>query len=190
MAVTKIFKSLSLRHCSLSCHELARPAYALSKDLKQQISNKKLPIEFIALSQALEPVHVIKVSKNTFEFFAGWHWLDECHIRLLHEISIIIHKHIKSREIVKTAWAYQLSKHCCDLHRGSNLAQLTELLDTIPLSVRKQLLKDSYSYSALQTVSNLTNESRSAIRNQLRKVKTTKIETKSQSVLNELLQGT
>lgn len=189
MAVTKKIKSISLRHCSLSCHELARPAYALSKDLRHQINNRQLPREFITLSQALEPVHVIEVSKKSFEFFAGWQWLDECQIRQVQDISIIIHKHIPNREIAKTAWAFQLSKHSCDLYRGSNLAQLTDLLDKIPSNIRKQLLKGSYSYSALQTVSNLTNESRSAIRNQLRKAKATNTETEPKSVLSELLEG-
>lgn len=50
-------------------------------------------------------------------------------------------------------------------------------------------MKDSYSYSALQTVSNLTDESRSAIRNQLRKAQATTVETKPKSVLSELLRG-
>ena len=189
MAVTKKIRSVSLRHCSLSCHELARPAYALSKDLRHQISNRQLPQEFITLSQTLEPVHVIEAPNNSFEFFAGWQWLDECKIRQVQDISIIIHKHIPSGEIVKTAWAYQLCKHSSDLHRSSNLAQLTELLDKIPSNIKKQLLNGSYSSSALKTFSNLTNESRSAIRNQLRKTKITRTETKHKSVLSELLRS-
>lgn len=187
MAVTKKIRSVSLRRCSLSCHELARPAYALSKDLKHQINNRQLPQEFITLSQTLEPVHVIEVSNNSFEFFAGWQWLDDCQIRQLQDISIIIHKHIPSREIAKTAWAYQLCKHSSDLHRSSNLAQLTKLLEKIPSNIKKQILNGSYSSSALQTVSNLTNESRSAIRNQLTKAKATNKETEPKSILSELL---
>jgi len=107
---------------------------------------------------------------------------------VLQDISIIIHKHIPSGEIVKTAWAYQLCKHSCDLHRDTNLAQLAELLDEIPLKIRQKLLKGSYSYSALKTVANLTDESRSAIRNQLKKAKATNTGVKPKSVLSELLE--
>jgi hypothetical protein len=185
MAVTKKIKSISLNHCSLSCHELARPAYVVSKDLEFQIHIDQLPQEFIILSQVLEPVHVVEVSSKKYEFFAGWQWFDVCCTNHVSKISIIVHKEISRREILKLAWAYQLSKHSCDLHRESNLTQLTTLIDKMPLDIRKDLLLDYHSYSALQTTSLLTNESRSAIRNQLGKTK--RIDIEPHSVLNELL---
>lgn len=185
MAVTKKIKSISLNHCSLSCHELARPAYIVSKDLESQIHLDHLPQEFITLSQSLEPVHVVEVSNKKYSFFAGWQWFDFCFTNQVSELSIIIYQQISSSEILKLAWAYQLSKHSCDLHRGSNLAQLTMLIDKMPLDIRKTLLLDCHSHSALQTTLLLTNESRSAIRNQLGKIK--RIDTDPQSVLNELL---
>ena len=187
MAVTKKIKSISLSHCTLSCHELARPAYIFSKDLKPQVNLDQLPQEFITLSQALEPVHVVEVSSKSFEFFAGWQWFEVCCMRQVNEINIITHKQISSCEILKLAWAYQLSKHSSDLHRGSSLAQLTTLIDKMPLDIRKKLLLDYHSHSALKTVSRLTEESRSAIRNQLGKTKRT--DTEAKSVLNELLGG-
>ena len=185
MAVLKKIKTIRLNKCTLSSHELARPAYVLSKNLKYQMPREKLHADSIKISQSLEPLHVIQLTSDHFEFFAGWHWFDLAVSRSNSEAVVIIHKDIASREIRNFAWTYQLSMLAVDLHRETNLAQIKTLVQQIPLDIRKHHFKIHHSSSALKTVANLTKETRAAIRNQLRKP--TKPIPQTSSILSELL---
>jgi hypothetical protein len=187
MTVLMKIKKISLGKCTLSCHKLSKLAYQLSKDLKHQIPSENLHTDFIQMSQSLEPLHVIQLSLNRFEFFAGWHWFDLCLSRDIGEAIIIIHQSVTSEKLKNFAWTYQLSTWAVDLHRKTNLAQISAFVDQVPLDVRKLLFERHHSYSALTTVSSLTNETRSAIRNQLGKP--TKNITQTSSILKDLLRG-
>ncbi len=168
MSVNLRIKSVNLVTTTVSCHESVQPAYTFSKCLKTQMYPAKFGNDFVAEAQSLEPLHVIKTPDKSLRFFAGWAWLDRC--RLQNQAEIIVVEHIKftPEYVRKMGWLYLFSMHAFDLERKSNLSQLTDIIDQIPRDLRGHLLATQSSYSPHVTVQNLTGETRSAIRNQLK----------------------
>lgn len=151
-----------------NCHPSALDAYMHLKNIDFQYT-QKLPVSFISETQALNPLHAIKVNRNHFEFFGGWLWLSSCRKQQLKQINVIVHKELTNEKINELSWLYVLSLHLKSIHRSTNLAQLKELLDTIPIHFRKKIFGEFYTLSTDVNVTNLSHESRESIRNQTRK---------------------
>lgn len=180
MRVTQI----NLNRCTLTCHKLAMDSFLVSRDMTRQFV-ADFPLELLSLMQEMDPLHVVKVSNNSYEFFSGWHWLACCRENNLDKISVINHSASTDEEIKKSAWCYSLSNELRSLHRANGLAQMELLMETMPQKMRRELLGHLYCRSTVSGVELLSGETRAAVRNQMTKTRQLKSGTKT--VLQQLV---
>lgn len=160
------FKTISLSRIKFECHQDALKPYKLSKDNKYQYSNLSLSLKTFILLQSLDSINAVQITKNHYKFFTGWFWLSDIKTLGIDKISFFLHQDIKRSDIQKLAWTYLLANQLKMYHRNTNLAQMHDLIRSIPRVYQKQLFGDSYFYSASTVVENLSGETRSSIRNQ------------------------
>lgn len=187
MTTGKKLRSIALANNKINCHIKAKEAYDLSKGFKYQIQRKSIIDDFATLFESIDVVHVTQSSSKHFHFFAGWERFDSRCSDKNKKINVIVHTDISEQQIAKLSWLYVFSGLLSDLHRKSNLSQMLEAVESMPNSVRRFLFKDDYSCSAHVIVQRITEETRSAIRNQRQAYTLTSAPTKS--ILNELLEN-
>lgn len=186
MTTDKKLRSIALVNCKVDCHKKAKEAYVLSKGFKYQIQRKSIIDDFAILSESIDVLHVTQSSSKHFHFFAGWERFDSLCSNKSKKINVIVHTDISEQQIAKLSWLYVFSGLLSDLHRKSNLSQILEAVESMPNNIRRFLLKDDYSSSAHVIVQKITEETRSAIRNQTRANAFKPTPTKS--ILDELLE--
>lgn len=153
-----------LKHSNFSCHSAIKHLYVHSKNINLQCD---LPDNLVKEMQNLQPLHVVKISKKEYKFFAGWILLPLCRKVDLEKISVVVHTGLSDDKLLEYSIIYLLSFHLNSIHRSSNLSQLQTLLEKISPQLRKKILGDSYSCSPQVCVTNLSNETRSAIQHQM-----------------------
>jgi len=152
----------------IECHKVAIKQYMKTKDFSYQYPNLRLTEENLQLFQNLNPLHVVQISKNEYQFFSGWFWFGICRQHDCKKITIVIHSDISLKEIEKIAWANLLSDQFKTFHRKNNLSQIVEYLDLMPKHIRHNLFTNVYSISSSIIVENLSHETRGSIRNQIK----------------------
>lgn len=186
MQQTKTFRTIETVKCSIYCHASATRAYVASKCLMHQVRLQQPSHDFLSMLRSIEPIHVIQENPNTYLFFSGWHWLECATVEQNKEIEVIVHSRISKKRIATFSWTYVINKLLCDLDRSSGLSQLVDVIEQMPLEVRKSFFKKNHSHSAVQTAMRLTNESRAAVRNQIQRKRSKP--TSRDSIINQLLQ--
>jgi hypothetical protein len=181
MRVTQI----NLNRCILTCHKLAMDSYLVSRNMTRQFV-ADFPLELISQMQEMEPVHIVSVGRNSYEFFSGWHWLAYCRENNLDKISVVKHSTSPDEEIKKRAWCYSLSNELRSLHRGDGLAGMESLMKAMPETMRRELLGNLYSRSTVKSVELLSDETRAAVRNQMAKIRQPK---SGKTILEQLIGG-
>ncbi|EGG99008.1 hypothetical protein imdm_1627 [gamma proteobacterium IMCC2047] len=56
-------------------------------------------LDTLSLMQKMEPLHIVSVDKNSYEFFSGWHWLACCREKNLDKVAVIKHPTSTDEEI-------------------------------------------------------------------------------------------
>lgn len=156
--------TLLLKHSKFSCHPAVKHLYIHSKNINLQYD---LPDSLVEEMQRLQPLHTVKISENEYEFFAGWLLLPLCRKIDLEKVTVVVHAGLSEDKLIELSIIYLLSLHLNSVHRSSNLIQFQTLLEKIAPELRKKILGDYYSCSSQVCVTNLSNETRSAIQNQM-----------------------
>lgn len=179
-------KTPVLKKISIECHDQALRPYMLAKDYKLQYEQLSLSKESMQLFQSNHPLHVIQISKNTYKFFSGWFWLSYCRDFNCDKITMIVYSKIELYELKQAAWAYLLSSQFQSFNRHNNLVQLKHYFDSMPDHIKKSLLSSQGTNSSQVMVQQLSNESRSAVRNQKNHMNNSNSSTKRQSIREQL----
>lgn len=159
-------KTPNIHSSTLTCHAEAMSAFMIAKEYKYQYEGLNLSKKTIQLLQTFDPIHAIEVSINNYQFFSGWFWLANFRHINCEKITVIVHSEIEQYDIQKVAWTYLFSNQIKSFHRHNNLIQLSHYLDSIPDHIKKDLFSSISTSSSQIMVQQLSNESRSAVRNQ------------------------
>ena len=182
-------KKTSLKNISIECHAEALPAFMIEKDYKYQYQQLDFSKDIIQLLQGFNPLHVIQVSRNEYKFFSGWFWLSYCRHLNCDKITIIVHSEMEQYDIQQAAWSYLLSNQFQTFHRRNNLAQLSHYLDSMPDHYKISLLSSMGTSSSQVMIQKLSNESRSAVRNQKKHLDNSDPPTNKLSIREQLTKG-
>lgn len=150
-------------------HPLIGEAFEYSRNQSYQFDLSKLSAKSVQQFQLQTPLHAIQQEKKIY-FFSGWHWLPYCNHFDLDTIVVFIHKKISEQEILNLAWSYLLSTQMTSYNQASNLACIKDIITQLPATVKSELLLSGYTSSEQRMVEQLTGESRSTIRNQIKRV--------------------
>lgn len=189
-------KEINIERYDIYCHPKAGNAYTYACNCKNQFDLNHFSDEWIKTFQAIEPLHAVETQnkhsteekrKKSLQIFSGWHWFEQCQIRNLPEASVIVHSEISDRDIELYSWLYLLSLNANSWHRATSLVELYNLIEQLPLSLRRKILRPKTPKSAMSIIYKLTQESRSAVRHQLEK--TTPSKPQNLDILNQLLKG-
>ena len=165
-------KLLYLNRSSITVHKSAHRAYFFQRNTKKQYLAELIPESTYTCTEFINPVVVIKNSKNKYDAIANWHVLDYPSNQKI--LALQINEELSDENIELIAWSNVFIHQVQSWDRTSNLSHMVDLLNSCPQELvlkfksRVNEIKKSRISSNRSIVTSISDETLEVLKNQCR----------------------